>query len=1119
MMSAAAAAARTGTPVTICSDDWPIGPIGAIGDAEVKSGVSDSKSSSDNTSNSTAMPGDGDDDESMGSTVAMAMRTWLQRQCPEDWYSVVSLIIDISWRVLYSKPASSYPWYRVNAGMHENIHISPMIVERRTESQEGPRGTRHRREFIHDEMLDTSSGILNVASLFDVNDGYYHDDTPMQETPDGGCYPEQETKSRPVHNGRGGTKSGPAHNGCGGSMSPQDSGVETSTQIDATRCVRLPSHCQPHHNHRHEQNSVEPPSGIRIGLHGAPSLGKSQVCQRLLLNWAYRRQLARFYLVVHWELRDASVQSASSLQDLLLALGVQDDMVSSAVPALQRMRGRGCLFILDGLDEMSPQTATTTATTTTGAGQFVRQLMDGRALPEACLLVTSRPCAQSEALFAKYTIQLDILGFSDQQAEEFISCHLATMESDGSGPLADRLIGLRRDQPHIAALTRSPLLALVVCEIFRHGRRLPSTRTELYEQVVLTSMQGEVEQGRLKLPIGDLNSTTLGHIGATSARLLEKIAQLALVTLQAGHVEFDNHILRENGCDEASEPDVHHLGLLASVLDSVHSGRLLSARRFSFSHQTVQEYLSAYALVQRLLRHTQQQQRQQQQQQHDREKKITRLISNWFSRQSGTSPRVEEETQDRHECGAPDNCLLKEIYGRIDCSKNSLLWQFIAGSLPAKYSSCLGALINGVMRESRPKPDTVLNAIGCLSEFCRREPPQPVPENLLMPSDIKLSHIRLSQYDLGALCFAMQISTHTKKLYLSHCNLAQQATVRLNCKIAAATTITELWISGNNLGDNGFARIACTVLKNNVVKVIYGSKNALSKDCCADLANALARNTSLERLDLSNNPNIGDAGLAQILEAFCMQSVQQPSAPRPLNDLGLRETGLGDGACHALANLLMVPQTRLAKLRISCNLVTADGTESLSRALMSNSSVTDLKLDRNNIGNEGVHALAAVLRRNTTLARLYINNTAFSESGANALTKAMALNDTLTALDVRENSIGSGAGMALVLASLHHQKLNWLDICYNQIASQQCQEIMKQLRQRKPSMQLYMQPQFNSTPNRGSETARGRHRGMGYSSTYSCSGSGSGEYTAPIQITLSQPVRSCNSTDSTLCHL
>jgi len=213
----------------------------------------------------------------------------------------------------------------------------------------------------------------------------------------------------------------------------------------------------------------------------------------------------------------------------------------------------------------------------------------------------------------------------------------------------------------------------------------------------------------------------------------------------------------------------------------------------------------------------------------------------------------------------------------------------------------------------------------------------------------------------------------------------------------------------------------------------------IDDEWCAAFSDALAQNTFLEVLLLSNN-EIGDDG-ATALAATCARHPM-------IKVLALGGNRVGDAGARALAHLLEGRNARLKDLNLAASerpferryrrkpalpRIGPSGGAALARALRSNTALTAINLAHNALADEGASALAAMLRGNGTLVSLDVSHNAIDASGAAALAAACEENAALTSLDLTCNRAGDAGAAALANALRTNRALRAVDLCRNEV--------------------------------------------------------------------------------------
>ena len=177
-----------------------------------------------------------------------------------------------------------------------------------------------------------------------------------------------------------------------------------------------------------------------ILVEGAPGVGKSTFAWKLCHKWGKGKLLQQYQLVVVLRLRDRSVRAAKKISNLFRYHQCQ--IQEAAVKEIQNSEGKGILLLFEGYDELPEKLRT--------EDSVFLDVITGRKLPEATVLITSRPWA-SEFLHReckKHISQhVEILGFTKANILSYLE---HAIPNDPS--LLDGLRKYMLCYPHISCL-------------------------------------------------------------------------------------------------------------------------------------------------------------------------------------------------------------------------------------------------------------------------------------------------------------------------------------------------------------------------------------------------------------------------------------------------------------------------------------------------------------------------------------------------------------------------------------------------------------------------------------------------------------------------------------------
>ncbi len=310
-------------------------------------------------------------------------------------------------------------------------------------------------------------------------------------------------------------------------------------------------------------------------VEGAPGVGKSTLAWELCRRRHEIEALATFSAVVLLRLREKRVQETSSVVDLLYH--DNPDIQQAVAKEICSNRGENLLLILDGFDELPASVR---------KSFFLAEVISGKCLTKATVLVTSRPSARADLLsLCQPHKHVEVLGFTHKLIKQYAS------DVFGSNPslLADFLKYITTN-PSVKTMMYIPLNSAIVVDIYhenrRVGRPIPQTMTQLYSELILTLMSRHLnekgDQSTQSLP-AKLDRLHKEHRDVY--RQLLSLAKLAYEGTLSQEVIFEN---LPAGCST--------LGLMTTS-QQLYRRRSVAAN-YSFFHLTVQEFLSAFYVSQ-----------------------------------------------------------------------------------------------------------------------------------------------------------------------------------------------------------------------------------------------------------------------------------------------------------------------------------------------------------------------------------------------------------------------------------------------------------------------------------------------------------------------------------------
>ena len=164
-----------------------------------------------------------------------------------------------------------------------------------------------------------------------------------------------------------------------------------------------------------------------------------------------------------------------------------------AYQQLKKLVGSRCLFILEGLDEI-------TADHHKHDQFYIHLIRDCAVLEESTILITSRPHACDKLNADR---QVEVIGFGAEEIKEFIK-----KSSPNDEHSVSELLQQLNDYPHFKSLCYIPLNLVMITDIFRcsQNKRLPSATTQLYKLFLVMILQREVGKENTKCSVVSLTA-------------------------------------------------------------------------------------------------------------------------------------------------------------------------------------------------------------------------------------------------------------------------------------------------------------------------------------------------------------------------------------------------------------------------------------------------------------------------------------------------------------------------------------------------------------------------------------------------------------------------------------
>ena len=311
-------------------------------------------------------------------------------------------------------------------------------------------------------------------------------------------------------------------------------------------------------------------SGSRVLIVGRPGSGKSTLVHKISQDWAKDKLkfgCVRLLFLIHLRrFRSDPNIDLSKLMYHYESASARDSIMSYA----DKHAGLGFCFLLDGLDEYMPE----------NDDAYIFKLIEKACLPNAVVMVASRPIAIAEFRFHKYR-EIEVLGFLKEQISDYIKGYNFTVESK-RGELKDYL----NHHPNVHHMCYLPIHAAMVCFLFEQdSSSIPETETGIYKEFTKATVLRILSRHNKKIKsIKHLPPKIEGN-------------QFLMICKVAFKMCVDSkQVIKEDEVDDISDAlgDKDFLGLITVDRMAEMCG---FEDLYSFLHLTFQEFLAAFHIA------------------------------------------------------------------------------------------------------------------------------------------------------------------------------------------------------------------------------------------------------------------------------------------------------------------------------------------------------------------------------------------------------------------------------------------------------------------------------------------------------------------------------------------
>ena len=704
-----------------------------------------------------------------------------------------------------------------------------------------------------------------------------------------------------------------------------------------------------------------------ILIEGAPGIGKTILLKEIAYQWANNTILDNTRIVFLIYLRDSKFQSVTTINELVQYFDcLEENEIPAVVKRLKQSNGEGVVFLIDGLDEYPGALQNT----------FLACLIDRTILSKCLFVITSRPYA-SISLHNKVERRIEILGFGNEERDEYISKFLKSSPEE-----REKLEIYFKQHPMLDSLVYIPFHLTVLLFLFQQGN-LPETLTEMNDSFILHTVYRHME--KFNLPSSYV--VKLDNFPKPVYDIIYKLSKLAFQGILKNCLVFTFDEVKQICPEVDTTPGaLNGFGLLQAVQHYPIKGAGTTVS-FNFLHLTMQEFLAA-----------------------------------WYISHCSVEQQVQLLKQ---------SFMGDEFQNKLDNS-TARMWQMYVGIVGVRCDAWVQFTTKcNLSLDNFEHPLGYIYYLQCLIEG--RSGNINLVSSIFESNIIRLPYVPLLPYHIALLCVFLSKSTEKWNYLDFGSNVMGDVGVRIlinfllsnrnimtcieslslasNCltsqsaadisNIIHENTLVELNLSSNNLGDSGMIEILQSLQVNSSLTTLLLSFNDIGVNAAKSIGIVVCHNHTLKHLYIGTN-KLTDDGVMAISEHFKISEGNNTNLPC-IESLDLSANDLTSHSKTAISTIIQEGALRF--LGLSYNKLGESGAYEISKALQANLTLKQLFLSSNAIGVGGALSIAVALCNNHTLEFLDISNNEILDDGAIAIAEFLKTNRTLKCLNVSLNNI------------------------------------------------------------------------------------------------------------------
>ena len=312
-----------------------------------------------------------------------------------------------------------------------------------------------------------------------------------------------------------------------------------------------------------------------VYFEGIAGSGKTTLSWYACREWAKKMLLGDFQLLIHLQLNDPQMQSATCLLDIIPYPDkkLRQEIATTIVDC----KGRGVCFLLDGLDE------TPTDLLDFLLGDLIQGKLGSWQLPELSFILTSRPDATvTKRLERIISTRILMSGFSRENLDKLLDNRLGATSEERR-----KLVEEFKINPRLEGLCSHPINAVIMTFLVHFLEKgTPTTQTDLFKPLVCNFLVRHMSTRFDKSCKIDslVDNESIPH---EIRKSFQSMCSLAYSALCENKRLFTKEKLDHNDLNDT-------LGFLHVRPTVTMFG---SERYYSFDHLSIQEFLAAIHLA------------------------------------------------------------------------------------------------------------------------------------------------------------------------------------------------------------------------------------------------------------------------------------------------------------------------------------------------------------------------------------------------------------------------------------------------------------------------------------------------------------------------------------------